>query len=252
MKKAIQAILQRWLGFERYLFWFCRFKLATFRWESHRKEGDFKHFLSLLSPQDNVLDLGANIGIMTVQLAWACPKGRIVAVEPVPENFRTLQRIIQHFQLGNVVLKQLALGEENGTLTMKMPVMNGVRMQGLAYVNDQRIEGYMGDTDAYEVAVKRLDDMGLLRNFPVNAIKIDVENYEQFVLKGGKMLLARDRPMIYCELWPNENRHAVFELLHSLDYDAMVLEGKALQLFRPEVHTQHNFFFLPRDRSFPS
>ncbi|MDP5172639.1 MAG: FkbM family methyltransferase [Bacteroidia bacterium] len=251
MKKAIQAFLQRALGFERYLFWFSRFKIATFALEPSKHDGDFTHLLSLIKPSDNILDIGANIGIMAVPLAKACPQGRVIAFEPVPDNFQALQRVVQHYKLSNVVLKQLALGEEPGSLTMKMPVINGVRMQGLSYVDDQTIAGY-GEvaTEDYHVPVHTLDSLDILQAMKIDAIKIDVENYEQFVLRGGKGLIERNQPIIYCELWPNENRTHVFHLLRSLDYQVKVLEGDVLIDYIDNLHTQQNFFFLPRSRTF--
>ncbi|MEO1450970.1 MAG: hypothetical protein AAFV07_15680, partial [Bacteroidota bacterium] len=69
MKKAIQAFLQRLLGFRNYLFLFSLTKIHTLRWEPASKEGDFNHFLTLLDPQKDCLDIGANIGIMTVPMA---------------------------------------------------------------------------------------------------------------------------------------------------------------------------------------
>ena len=86
MKKLIQSILQKILGFERYLFWFSRFKISTLKWDS--KEGDFNHFLSLLSPGDDVLDIGANIGIMAIKMAQTCHQGTVHAFEPIPENIK--------------------------------------------------------------------------------------------------------------------------------------------------------------------
>ncbi|MEN9442625.1 MAG: hypothetical protein RLZ33_2702, partial [Bacteroidota bacterium] len=56
------------MGFRTYLYVFAIFKIKTLRSDS--KEKDFFHFLSLLEDgKGAVLDVGANIGIMTVHLA---------------------------------------------------------------------------------------------------------------------------------------------------------------------------------------
>lgn len=250
MKKGIQAFLQRLLGFETYLFWFCRIKVATFRWESRSKDGDFREFLDLLSPTDNVLDIGANIGIMSTLLARKVTKGKVIAIEPIPENFRALKRIINHYQFDNVTATQLALGEAKGELTMTMPVMNGVRMQGLSHVKDESIEGYDSDVVEFTVPVERLDQLPELQGIDIHGIKIDVENYEQFVLRGSTKLLQEHMPVIYCELWPNENRENVFNLLIGLGYGIFVYADGGLVRFQNGIHTQQNFFFLPPDRNF--
>lgn len=253
MKKGIQAIMQKILGFENYLFWFCRIKVATFRWESKSKDGDFIEFLKLIKPSDNVIDIGANIGIMSTLLAKKVTKGRVVSIEPIPENFKALERIIHFFRFPNVVARQLALGEESGDLTMTMPVMNGVRMQGLSHVQHETIEGYEdAGVVEFSVPVERLDKMDEVMGMTIHAIKIDVENYEQFVLRGAQALLERDMPCIYCELWPNENREKVFELLKGIGYLTYVFEDNGLVEYVDGKHTQQNFFFLPVGRTFPA
>ncbi|MEM7657934.1 MAG: FkbM family methyltransferase [Bacteroidota bacterium] len=245
LKKLIQAVFQSILGFERYLFWFSRFKIHTLHLDSQKKEGDFFHFLTLLSPSDHVLDIGANIGIMTVHLAKACPQGNISAFEPVPDNFQTLKKIVAHYQLPNVALHPIALGNQRSKIQMAMPIMKGVRMQGLSYVTHPSIEGYETEHNAYEVAQWPLDEFGPLQGQAVHAIKMDVENYEQFVLAGGKRLLQTHHPIIYTELWDNDNRQACIQLLEKIGYQCFVFTGQSLVLFDPHQHSQHNFFFLP-------
>lgn len=252
MKKGIQALMQRILGFENYLFWFCRIKVATFRWESKSKDGDFIEFLRLIKPNHNIIDIGANIGIMSTMLAKKVTKGKVVSIEPIPENFKALQRIIKHYRFPNVISRQLALGEASGELAMTMPVMNGVRMQGLSHVQHDTIEGYEdAGVVEFHVPVKRLDQMPEVMDMTIHAIKIDVENYEQFVLRGAKELLIRDMPSIYCELWPNENRDKVFELLTEIGYKTYVFENNGLVEYIDGKHSQQNFFFLPVGRTFP-
>lgn len=241
MKKRIQWFLQRLLGFRRYLFVFSLFKIRTLRWD--RKEGDFLHFLSLLQDHDVVLDIGANIGIMTAKLAQRCRKGKVHAFEPITENFNALTRIVAHFRFDNVVLHPYALGEAPGEIQMVMPEVQNVKMQGLSHVVHDSIEDF-NEGQHYSVPIHTLDDLaGQLGK--VRAIKIDVENFEYFVFKGATELLKRDRPMIYCELWDNANRVKCFDFLtQEVGYQIQILEGGQLIPFDPKVHVRQNFFFV--------
>jgi FkbM family methyltransferase len=241
MKKLLQASLQRLLGFERYLFWFSCFKIQTLRWD--RKEGDFNYFLSMLPEDARVLDIGANIGIMTGLLARNCPRGHIHAFEPIPENLRALRRILRFFRLHNVSLHSVALGSTRKQVEMLMPIMQGVQMQGLSHVDHQSIEGFEGRHHRYQVEQVPLDELDFWKKEKVDAIKIDVENYEQFVLEGGKELLETYHPLIYAELWDNENRSRCFSLLRQLGYQVQVLEKGELCPFSPDLHAHQNFFF---------
>jgi hypothetical protein len=90
----------------------------------------------------------------------------------------------------------------------------------------------------------RLDQLGNIVQ-GVKAIKIDVENFEYFVFKGAENTLRKYKPLIYCELWDNENRAQCFELLSGeLGYKIMVLEEGKLVKFDPGVHENQNFFFV--------
>lgn len=241
MKKFVQNILQRILGFDRYLVWFSWFKIKTLR--NDRKEGDFMHFLSLLGPSDKVLDIGANIGIMAVPLARQCPQGVVHAIEPIPENFRALGRIVKRFKLTNVKLHQFALGAEKGELEMVMPEVSSVKMQGLSHVVHDSITEF-NEGSRYTVPVHRLDDLEEMTK-GVKGIKIDVENFEYFVFKGGEEMLKRERPIVYCELWANENREKCFDLFRTLGYGIKVLHDGALRDYDEGLHDNQNFFFVP-------
>ncbi|HHG84193.1 MAG TPA: hypothetical protein ENJ82_05530, partial [Bacteroidetes bacterium] len=79
----------------------------------------------------------------------------------------------------------------------------------------------------------------------VSAIKIDVENFEYFVFRGGEKVLREYHPLIYCELWENENRDLCFSLLRDeLGYKVQVLNQGTLVDFDPEKHSNQNFFFV--------
>ena len=85
MKNSIKYILQRTLGFRSYLYFFAKYKIRTLKNDS--KENEFFTFLGMLEDgKGAVLDIGANLGIMTVHLAEKLPNETIIAVEPMPDN----------------------------------------------------------------------------------------------------------------------------------------------------------------------
>jgi FkbM family methyltransferase len=243
VERFIQSVLQRVLGFDRYLFWFSRFKIRTLHRD--RNEGDLFRFLSMLSKDAFVLDIGANLGIMTVLISRAVPRGHVHAFEPIPENFRALSKICSHYRLENVTLHQMALGDEEGELQMVMPEQSNVRMQGLSHA----VSAGEGDVrgELYTVPVRRLDDLELFDGRRVDAIKIDVENFELFVFRGGREFLAAHRPLVYSEFWDNDLRLECFELFEGLGYSINLLEDGHLRVVDPEVDRSGNFFLLPGD-----
>jgi len=244
MKSRVINILHKLLGFDNYLFWFSVFTIHTLRW--NRNEGDFLFFLKMIPNQGTVLDIGANIGIMTVWLSRKLKNASIIAFEPMPQNIIALKRIMRFYKLGNVQLFEKALGNEQGTIEMVMPVLNKVKKHGLSHVVHESIQE-LNEGSTVKVAMERLDDLAVLNqeNISIKAIKLDVENFEYFVLQGGKTLIQKHRPLIYTELWQNENRDHCFRLINELGYSIKVLHGRKLVAFDKAKHKKQNFFFIP-------
>jgi tRNA G46 methylase TrmB len=103
LKNTIKYLFQRLLGYPRYLVWFAHYKIHTLRKDNQEK--DFFYFLSLIQPEKGaILDVGANIGIMTYHLSKEFPSNLIYAFEPIPSNIQALNTIIERYELSNVRL----------------------------------------------------------------------------------------------------------------------------------------------------
>ena len=242
MKEIIKRILQTTLGIKNYLFLFSIFTILTLRWK--RKEKDFMYFIQMIPDDGIVLDIGANIGIMTVHLARKLSKSKIICFEPVPCNLFTLKKIISFFNLKNIEVVETALGNQNGQIEMVLPVINSVKMQGLSHVVHQKITEF-NQGEIFKVPVQTLDSFAEKNALEkINAIKIDVENFEYFVFEGGKNLIETHHPLIYCELWDNENRQKCFIFLKNLNYTIKIISNKKLEKYDSEIHQTQNFFFI--------
>lgn len=239
MKNTVKYFLQKALGFKNYLYVFALFKIRTLK--SDAKEKDFFHFLKLIEDKKGqVLDIGANLGIMSYHLAKNFPNTKIHAFEPIPENFRVLKKIKDKFGLKNVQLHEMALGAEKQQAKMVLPKQNQVLMQGLSHVRHESITE-MPDGVEFEVQMDRLDNV--LNGELVQAIKLDVENFEYFVLQGGERVISQHHPIIYAELWENDNRTHCIDFLTQFNYQTFVISNDKLELFDPKRHKQQNFIF---------
>lgn len=238
MKNTIKFILQKLLGYERYLFVFSKFKIKTLK--KDKKEGDFFLFMDEIKSKGDILDVGANIGIMTYHLAKKFPNKKIYSIEPMPNNLAVLNKIIRRFSLKNVEVKPVALGEKKEELEMILPLNGKVKMQGLAHVVHDSIDEW-NEGEKIKVHCETLDN--LFSATPISGIKMDIENFEYFALKGGEQLLKKTHPVVYLELWDNANRTQCFDFLTSLGYLPFVNENNNLVTFDALKHKKQNFIF---------
>ncbi len=156
-------------------------------------ESEYFHWFTP-SPGDTVFDLGANIGIATLVLAEKVGKGgRVIAVEPDPENFEYLQRNVAKHELPQVTLVQCAVSDHDGN---SMFFAEGSMFSGLASARQDAVfRESIGAT--IEVPTRTL--ASLMTEFGTPSfIKMDIEGAEIEALSGARAALEA-HPAIACE-----------------------------------------------------
>ena len=239
MKNLVKYILQKLLGYQTYLFVFAKFKIRNL--ESDKKEGDFFAFMNAVEGKGVLLDVGANLGIMTYHLCKRFPDRKIVAIEPMPSNIEVLMKVIERYDLNNAELVPMAVGDQNDLeIKMILPKQGKVKMQGLAHVKHETITEW-NEGDEYTVMSDTLDKIA--HGDRIAGIKMDIENFEYYALLGAKRILSEDKPVIYLELWENENRQKCFDLLSEYGYKPFVRIGDSLEPYDQKMHIKQNFIF---------
>jgi FkbM family methyltransferase len=248
IRRTAGKYLRKLLGFERFTFYKALRNLKKLK-ITDKEEEDFFYFLSLLKEDFNVLDIGANVGIMTTLMARKAVNGKVFSFEPVPVTFKVLERMIKQNKLNNVKIFDMAVGNENVIVHMNMPVFDDIVSDAGSYVMQDHY--YFNNTNVVKVDVKQItvDTLGDLSGININAIKIDIENYEYFALSGASKLLLEQRPIIFSEIWyGSENQKKVFNLMTELGYSILIYEGKKLVSFDPVTHNKLNYFFIPNEK----
>jgi len=149
-----------------------------------------KHFdnslLQSIAVGDIVWDVGANIGFYTTKFSDAVSySGSVVAFEPITDTFEILKEKVKN--LDNVALFQIALGESDQALTMSINHEVGSPTNKiLSNPNGDAAVGIATATISVRSADSIIEEFSL--DVP-NVIKIDVEGYEGYVIKGMSSLL---------------------------------------------------------------
>lgn len=143
---------------------------------------------------DCFLDIGSNVGLMTVVAASQTgPSGKVVAFEPEPRVRGIIQKNVELNQFKNVTINDFAIGSESGAL--KLHLQDEISL-GSATLSRQE-----NGNDGIEVKVKKLDDYLQETQIPnIRMMKVDVEGWEHEVLSGAQQLLSSpDAPIICVE-----------------------------------------------------
>ena len=150
-----------------------------------------------------VLDIGANIGTMTVPIARANPQYEVHAWEPQRIVFQQLCGNVALNHCDNVYAHNKAVTMEHGCVDIDMPDYNTSTNIGAwsisPVVRENSNEANAGGKVEAVECVK-LDDFKF--EHPIRLIKIDVEGSELPVLIGGENFLKANKyPPIVYESW---------------------------------------------------
>ena len=183
---------------------------------------------SFLNPGDVALDVGANIGSITVAMAKKVGiSGHVWAFEPQSAPFYCLcGNIALTHALTHTKAINAAVSDFDGTIQVPIVDVNkqfnfgGVRLQDEGY--DKALPMPKED-----VPCVKIDSLALPR---VDFIKIDVETMEAKVLAGAADTIRRCRPVILAEALQGKedgiealNVAAMIAFFKANDYDARLM-----------------------------
>ena len=167
-----------------------------------------RSFHHIKNRMHTAIDVGGHCGFWRYYLGGNFKK--VYAFEPVEIFRECFKKNIPH---GNVELLPVALGNENGFVSMNVELEN----TGATHVSSNT-------NDLNKVELKKLDDYELT---DVDFIKIDVEGYENQVVLGAKETLLRNKPIIIVEQKGFSDRfnETQFEAVDTLkSYGAKVID----------------------------
>lgn len=156
-----------------------------------------------LGTGDVFLDIGANIGFFSIIAARLVgPGGRVLAIEPVPENARCIRANALINRLGNVEVIEAAAGAGRGRGRLLVAAHSG----GATLSEDDAPPDLVDTLDVPVLVVDELVDEGRI---PVpTLVKIDVEGTEPAVVDGIAGTLVRHRPVVVFEVDDADPRRA--------------------------------------------
>ena len=142
---------------------------------------------------DSFIDIGSNIGLYAVTVAQLFPHKKVIAVEPLNENFLTLNENIKLNSLSNIKAIKATVSNQEGGKTYFYP--NPIHDGGGSVIKSPvyRTGSISIDAESFQKKNPEFCKEFEIRNIKLDeiidsqsVIKIDVEGAEVSVLESGK------------------------------------------------------------------
>lgn len=153
--------------------------------------------MGLLREGDRFVDVGANIGMISLVAARRVGgRGVVDAFEPNPACAARIRSFVERNRISQIRLHEMAAGDAEAELTLTIPRYNSGEASLTRFGSSVDESQY----DRKVVPVRVVDSVLADDPRPVVLLKMDVEGYECFALRGLTETLRRDKPVVVTEV----------------------------------------------------
>lgn len=176
--------------------------------------GELAFLRSIIRSGETVMDVGANIGVFALVMAKAVgSSGRVIAIEPHPENLGRLRANMRLSEATNIDIVEAAVGAKPDT-----GVLESASDHALAHMTIKTVADGQTAADTV-VAILTLDEVWHRHGNPVvTCIKLDIEGCEVPALHGASELLKTHRPVLLVEANDRPSMQRLDEVLRPYGY----------------------------------
>jgi FkbM family methyltransferase len=177
------------------------------------------YFLNNLKPDSRCLDVGANFGFFTCLMARFCHRGKVIGVEPNQHVYELMRDNIYINGLQEwTTPKHAAVSDSVGTLKLYRRIKRSGNTS-VAQLPEAFLQA-LGEPESepFQVACLRIDD--LLPEFEnrIDFIKIDVEGAEPMAMRGAQQTISANPQLnIVMEWSPGQIQAAGFNISAFVD-----------------------------------
>jgi FkbM family methyltransferase len=207
------------------------------------------HLLKAIANRSQVvIDVGSNVGYYAVELGKVMGSfSRLLAIEPVLESFKQLQRNVQLNELNDRVnMFMTAVGSSEGTAEIFIPETSGSSAASTRNLHNE--ENHSSQIVHVTTVDAIMSSSGLDK---CDLIKIDVEGAELMVLQGATRTIKKHKPVIFAELlrkWSSHfsyNPNSVLQLLAGFGYQCWGVSSSYRKIEEfTENDEETNFIFI--------
>lgn len=150
-------------------------KIRLWNFKKNVLPAEFVNHMRRLKPTDLVIDLGANVGLVTECLAKT--KAKVIAFEPNSRALEELNRVASRYK--NVEVFGVAAGVKNSMMKLYLHKNSDDKNEDFTQASSLKAEKPNVSSDNYE-EISEIDFSEFLLSLdkPIELIKIDIEGYE--------------------------------------------------------------------------
>ncbi len=180
----------------------------------------------LLGAGGTFLDVGANIGVVSVAMASLDPRRRVIAFEPQRTYFTAALLNLRRFP--NAEIHPIAIGAEE--TVVEVPEIDLTREGNYGGL---RLEAAAAATRRHPALVTTIDAFLRRREVVPGLIKIDAEGMEPSVIEGAAATLRNAAPILSVETDQREPGGRVVDLLVAAGYRVFLAFFRAVSKSSP-------------------
>ncbi|MCI0764731.1 FkbM family methyltransferase [Bacillus sp. TL12] len=205
-------------------------------------KGEYEYYImnllkTIIDPKSICLDIGANIGLISLALSYLANNGKVYSFEPSQKNYSYLVRNIKVNKIDNILPFNLGIYNENAN--MRFCDISDGGGWSFVYNNRESIA-----TPNQDIMCVKLDDWIKAENVTkIDFIKIDTEGSELKALFGALNTIQLWKPDIIIEFNPicisrntGDNPEDVFNLLKSI-YPSVYFINRDSNLIKVEDYS---------------
>lgn len=216
-------------------------------------------FIAATHEEGTILDIGANIGLVALPLAAKIKKAKgtkekVYAVEALPANFASLAFNIRENGLADYIVPlNYALGDEDGRTVHIQVEGDQEDRTGTANILPEDREFHR-----IPLILRSVDGLASDGVFarPVGSIKIDTDGYDFHILRGARLILQEDRPLVFAELsrhclgWHDVRIDDVVSFAESLGYELWPKRADSFKFveWRPGYPFEIDALLVPKEK----
>ena len=154
-------------------------------------------FYSKYLEDKHILDIGSNIGLISLAICKNLNYKSINLFEPNPNYLNYSKQILSNYN--NIFFHNVGVGNENDKKILYSNKEENIGWNTFLTKDPLQNDNFINHMEQHLCEIIKLDDfLKDIKN--IDFIKIDVEGYEAYVIEGAFELIKKFKPYIYVEV----------------------------------------------------